>query len=46
MKQQGQKIIIEGKTLESDEENLAELRTRHDTFTQKRLPIFKRLGIA
>ena len=46
LKQQGQKIIIEGKTLESDEENLAELRTRHDTFTQKRLPIFKRLGIA
>lgn len=45
LKMQGQKLVKDGKAIESEEENLAELRTRYETFTTKRLPIFKRLGI-
>ncbi len=43
---QGQKLIKEGKTLETSEENLAELRNRATTFTEKRLPLLRQLGIA
>jgi SAM-dependent methyltransferase len=43
---QGQKIIKDGKTLETPEENLAELRVRLGTFSEKRLPILKQLGVA
>ena len=43
---QGQKLVKEGKTLESAEENLAELTHQADEFAQKRLPILKALQIA
>lgn len=45
LKAQGQKLVIDGKTVESDEDNLSELRKRHLAFETKRLPIFKNLGI-
>jgi len=43
---QGQKLLKEGKPLESAEENMAELTVWTDTFIQKQLPIFKALQIA
>ncbi len=43
---QGQKIVKEGKTLETPEENLAELTDQANTFAEKQLPILKALQIA
>ncbi len=43
---QGQKIVKEGKTLETPEENLAELTTQAALFADKQLPILKALQIA
>ena len=43
---QGQKLIKEGKALESAEENLAELTRQASDFAQHRLPILKALQIA
>ena len=43
---QGQKILKEGKTLETAEENLAELTAQAATFAEKQLPILKALQIA
>lgn len=43
---QGQKLLKEGKPLESAEENLAELTRQANDFIQKRLPILKALQIA
>ncbi len=43
---QGQKLVKEGKTLETAEENLAELTAQAQEFEQKRLPVLKALGIA
>ena len=43
---QGQKIAKDGKTLETPEENLAELTAQAETFAQKQLPILKALQIA
>lgn len=43
---QGQKIIKEGKTLETAEENLAELIEQANAFAENRLPILKALQIA
>lgn len=43
---QGQKLVKEGKTLETAEENLAELTAQATTFAEKRLPILKVLQIA
>ena len=43
---QGQKIVKEGKTLESDDENIAELTGQAQSFSDKQLPILKALGIA
>lgn len=43
---QGQKLVREGKTIESDEENLAMLKKNAKDFEQKRLPILKSLLIA
>lgn len=43
---QGQKIVKEGKTLETPEENLAELVEQANVFANKQLPIFKVLQIA
>jgi SAM-dependent methyltransferase len=43
---QGQALVKEGKTLESAEDNLAELTEQAIEFAQKRLPILKALQIA
>ena len=43
---QGQKLVKEGKTLETAEENLAELTTQATAFAEKQLPILKALQIA
>ncbi len=43
---QGQKLVKEGKTLESVEENLAELSRQANEFNDKRLPVLKALQIA
>jgi hypothetical protein len=40
---QGQKIVKEGKTLETPEENLAELNIQATAFATKQLPIMKAL---
>jgi SAM-dependent methyltransferase len=43
---QGQKILKEGKPLETPEEHMAELTTQAHEFSVKQLPIFKALQIA
>jgi hypothetical protein len=43
---QGQKIVKDGKTLESEQENLGELTEQAKTFSVKDLPILKALQIA
>jgi SAM-dependent methyltransferase len=43
---QGQRIVKEGKTLETTEDNLAELADQAQTFADKQLPALKALGIA
>ena len=42
---QRQKIVKDGKTLETAEENLAELTAQAQTFAEKQLPILKALNI-
>ena len=44
LKQQGEKIVKDGKTLESDLENLNELKRAADAFAQ-RLPLLRRLKV-
>jgi len=46
LNRQGQRIVKEGKRLETAEENLAELTAQANTFAEKQLPILKVLGIA
>ncbi|KQP34945.1 methyltransferase regulatory domain-containing protein [Methylobacterium sp. Leaf100] len=43
---QGQRLVKDGKPLDGDEANLADLRERYDTFVKTRLPVFRQLGIA
>lgn len=43
---QGQKMVKEGKTIESPEERLAELKAQAEQFESKQLPILRALGIA
>jgi hypothetical protein len=43
---QGQKIVKEGKTLDTPEENLTELTEQAQAFADKQLPILKALQIA
>lgn len=43
---QGQRLLKDGKALETAEENLAELRLRYDLFATKQLPVLEQLGIA
>jgi SAM-dependent methyltransferase len=43
---QGQRLIKEGKQLETPEENLAELTVQAATFAERRLPIAKALQVA
>jgi hypothetical protein len=45
LKAQGQRIIKDGKPLESDEENLAELAQQAQAFSAKRLPLLSKLGV-
>jgi len=45
LKLQDQKLVRDGKVLESPEENLAELTEQAKTFAEKRLPILKALQI-
>jgi SAM-dependent methyltransferase len=42
----GQRLMKDGKALETAEENIADLRTRLAAFSEKRLPLLQRLGIA
>ena len=42
---QGQYLIVEGKRLETEKENLDELKQQAKTFTEKTLPLLKALGI-
>jgi hypothetical protein len=42
---QGKKVVTEGKTLETEEENLAYLRNAAEEFERDRLPILTLLGI-
>ncbi|MFN3706418.1 MAG: methyltransferase regulatory domain-containing protein, partial [Thermoflexales bacterium] len=43
---QNQRLLKEGKALETPEENIAELTTRAQEFAEKRLPILKAMQIA
>ena len=43
---QGQRLLKDGKTLESEADNLAELTAQANTFAEKQLPILKALQIA
>jgi SAM-dependent methyltransferase len=43
---QGQKLLKEGKPIESAEDNLAELTAQATTFAAKQLPVLKALGVA
>ncbi|MFC7418340.1 class I SAM-dependent methyltransferase [Iodobacter arcticus] len=43
---QNQTLVKEGQTLETEEDNLAELNRQAQTFSEKQLSIFKALGIA
>jgi hypothetical protein len=42
---QGQKLVKEGKTLETDEQNLAELTENAESFAEKVLPVLRALGV-
>lgn len=42
---QGQKLLKDGQTLESPEENLAELTRQAEVFVQKQLPVLKALQV-
>jgi SAM-dependent methyltransferase len=46
LKSQNQRILIQGKALESDEENLKELNNQALDFEKNHLPILKILGVA
>jgi hypothetical protein len=46
MAQVGQRLVKDGKAIETAEENLAELERRSEIFLNKRLPILKALEIA
>jgi hypothetical protein len=42
---QGQKLVKEDKTLETDEQNIAELTEKAEGFAEKQLPVLKALGV-
>ena len=42
---QGQRLVKDGKTLESEAENKAELTAQAEGFAEKQLPVLKSLGI-
>jgi len=45
LKMQGQRIVKEGKTLETDEDNLAEITAQAAAFQKNRLPLLKALQV-
>jgi len=44
-KEQNKRLIKEGKRIEDEADNIAELETRVHDFTQQRLPVLKQLGV-
>jgi len=42
----GQRLVQDGKAIETPEGNLKELADRHASFLERRLPVFQQLGIA
>jgi hypothetical protein len=42
---QGQKLVKEGQTLETDEQNIAELTSQAEAFAEKMLPVLRALGV-
>ena len=46
LEQQGQRLIREGKTVDSAEDNLKELALLADKFLAKKLPILQKLGVS
>jgi SAM-dependent methyltransferase len=46
LSEQGQRLVKDGKPIETAEDNLAQLRTNLTEFNEKRLPILQQLGIA
>ena len=46
LQQRGKRVVRDGKALEKDDEALAELRERAKQFTEKKLPVYRALGIA
>ncbi|HEV8036589.1 class I SAM-dependent methyltransferase [Yoonia sp.] len=46
LKAQDQRLIRDGKPLDSPDDNIAELKERLSVFDEKRLPVLKQLGIA
>jgi SAM-dependent methyltransferase len=45
LKAQGQRLVKEGKPLESDDDNLAELSEQAEEFSRKRLAMMSKLGV-
>ena len=45
LKSQKQRLVKDEKTLETDDENLAELKQMAKDFTEKKLPVLKAVGI-
>ena len=43
---QGQGLVKDGKTFQTEEESLAELNSQAVTFSEQQLPILKALGIS
>jgi hypothetical protein len=43
---QNQRLLRDGKAIESAEENISELRLHFAEFEEKRLPVLQQLGIA
>jgi hypothetical protein len=42
---QGKKVVKDGKTLETEEENIAHLKTVYEQFSKERLLTLQKLGI-
>ena len=42
---QGQRVVVDGKRLETPEQNLSHLTEQAADFARKRLPVFRALGV-
>jgi SAM-dependent methyltransferase len=45
IKSQGQRLVRDGKTCETDDDNLAEMKRLAEAFDAKRLPLLRKLGV-